>query len=70
MQEKAAEEIKSAVDFSHNLKLLQPTDDELQAHLELLKMINKKVEIIAFGINALVMTMCINRLEFKQVSKI
>lgn len=70
MQEKAAEEIKSAVDFSHNLKLLQPTDDELQAHLELLKMINKKVEIIAFGINALAMTMCINRLEFKQVSKI
>ena len=33
---------KSAVDFSHNLKLLQPTNDELQAHLELLKMLNKK----------------------------
>lgn len=70
MQEKAAEEIKSAVDFSHNLKLLQPTNDELQAHLELLKMLNKKVEIIAFGINALAIIMCINRVEFKQVSKI
>lgn len=34
MQEKTAEEIKSAVDFSHNLKLLQPTNDELQAHLK------------------------------------
>ena len=42
MQEKTAEEIKSAVDFSHNLKLLQPTNDELQAHLEFLKMMNKK----------------------------
>ena len=42
VQEKAAEEIKSAVDFSHNLKLLQPTNDELQAHLEFLKMMNKK----------------------------
>lgn len=42
VQEKTAEEIKSAVDFSHNLKLLQPTNDELQAHLELLKMLNKK----------------------------
>lgn len=70
MQEKTAEEIKSAVDFSHNLKLLQPTNDELQAHLELLKMLNKKVEIIVFGINALAIIMCINRLEFKQVSKI
>ena len=29
VQEKTAEEIKSAVDFSHNLKLLQPTNDEL-----------------------------------------
>ena len=70
-KKKAAEEIKSAVDFSHNLKLLQPTNDELQAHLELLKMLNKKkVEIIAFGINSLAIIMCINRLEFKQVSKI
>lgn len=42
VQEKTAEEIKSAVDFSHNLKLIQPTNDELQAHLEFLKMMNKK----------------------------
>ena len=40
--EKSTLPSKSAVDFAHNLKLLQPTDDELQAHLELLKMINKK----------------------------
>ncbi|OOF47084.1 DNA polymerase III subunit epsilon [Rodentibacter trehalosifermentans] len=37
-----AESIESAVIFSNNLKRLQPNDEELQAHLELLKMINKK----------------------------
>ncbi|OOF41806.1 DNA polymerase III subunit epsilon [Rodentibacter rarus] len=36
------ESIESAVTFSNNLKRLQPNEEELQAHLELLKMINKK----------------------------
>lgn len=35
-------EVESAVVFSNNLKLLQPSEEETQAHLELLKMINKK----------------------------
>lgn len=34
--------VQSAVNFAKNLKLLQPNDDELQAHLELIKIINKK----------------------------
>ena len=33
---------QSAVNFSQNLKVLQPTDDELQAHLDFLKLVNKK----------------------------
>ena len=36
------QQIQSAVAFSHNLRLLTPTEDELQAHLEYLKLINKK----------------------------
>ncbi|MCQ9122021.1 DNA polymerase III subunit epsilon [Rodentibacter pneumotropicus] len=38
----AAESMESAVTFSNNLKRLQPSEEELQAHLELLKVINKK----------------------------
>ena len=36
------QQVQSAVVFSHNLRLLTPTEDELQAHLEYLKLINKK----------------------------
>ncbi|MCX2960748.1 DNA polymerase III subunit epsilon [Rodentibacter caecimuris] len=42
IERSAAESIESAVTFSNNLKRLQPNEEELQAHLELLKMINKK----------------------------
>ncbi|OOF60269.1 DNA polymerase III subunit epsilon [Rodentibacter myodis] len=41
-QEERAEVEQSAVVFSNNLKVLQPNEEETQAHLELLKMINKK----------------------------
>lgn len=41
-EEHIPEAVESAVVFSNNLKLLQPTEEETQAHLELLKMINKK----------------------------
>ena len=34
--------IQHAVNFSNTLKVLHPNNDELQAHLELIKMINKK----------------------------
>ena len=36
------QQVQSAVVFSHNLRLLTPTEAELQAHLEYLKLINKK----------------------------
>ena len=36
------QDLQSAVNFSQNLKVLQPTDDELQAHLDFLKLVNKK----------------------------
>ena len=36
------QDLQSAVNFSQNLKVLQPTDDELQAHLDFLKFVNKK----------------------------
>ena len=36
------QDIQSAVNFSQNLKVLQPTDDELQAHLDFIKLVNKK----------------------------
>ncbi|AOF52618.1 DNA polymerase III subunit epsilon [Rodentibacter caecimuris] len=42
MERSAVESMESAVTFSNNLKRLQPNEEELQAHLELLKMINKK----------------------------
>ena len=35
------QDLQSAVNFSQNLKVLQPTDDELQAHLDFLKLVNK-----------------------------
>lgn len=38
----SAAEQQSAVVFSHNLKLLQPSEEEWQAHQEYLKLINKK----------------------------
>ena len=36
------QDLQSAVNFSQNLKVLQPTDDEIQAHLDFLKLVNKK----------------------------
>ena len=42
IERNTAESIESAVIFSKNLKRLQPNEEELQAHLELLKVINKK----------------------------
>lgn len=42
IERNAAESMESAVTFSNNLKRLQPNEEELQAHLELLKVINKK----------------------------
>ena len=36
------QQVKSAVAFSHHLRLLTPTEEELEAHLEYLKLINKK----------------------------
>ena len=36
------QDLQSAVNFSQNLKVLQPTDDELQAHLDFIKLVNKK----------------------------
>ena len=42
IQQVNEQQIQSAVAFSHNLRLLTPTEDELQAHLEYLKLINKK----------------------------
>ena len=36
------QQVKSAVVFSHHLRLLTPTEEELEAHLEYLKLINKK----------------------------
>ncbi|OOF41210.1 DNA polymerase III subunit epsilon [Rodentibacter mrazii] len=42
MERNASESMESAVTFSNNLKRLQPNEEELQAHLELLKVINKK----------------------------
>ena len=36
------QDLQSAVNFSQNLKVLQPTDDELQAHLDFLRLVNKK----------------------------
>ena len=36
------QDLQNAVNFSQNLKVLQPTDDELQAHLDFLKLVNKK----------------------------
>ena len=41
-QDNAEEAVQSAVVFSHNLKVVAPTDEETEAHAELLKMINKK----------------------------
>lgn len=41
-EEKVIERAESAVVFSNDLKLLQPNEEEVQAHLEQLKMINKK----------------------------
>ena len=38
----ADQQVKSAVAFSHHLRLLIPTEEELEAHLEYLKLINKK----------------------------
>ncbi|MBF0752544.1 MULTISPECIES: DNA polymerase III subunit epsilon [unclassified Pasteurella] len=42
IERNVAESMESAVAFSNNLKRLQPNEEELQAHLELLKVINKK----------------------------
>ncbi|OOF54065.1 DNA polymerase III subunit epsilon [Rodentibacter genomosp. 2] len=42
IERNVAESMESAVIFSNNLKCLQPNEEELQAHLELLKVINKK----------------------------
>ena len=36
------QDLQSAVNFSQNLKVLHPTDDELQAHLDFIKLVNKK----------------------------
>ena len=36
------QDLQRAVNFSQNLKVLQPTDDELQAHLNFIKLVNKK----------------------------
>lgn len=36
------EEVQSAVVFSQDLKKLMPTEDELQAHIEYIKLLNKK----------------------------
>ena len=36
------QDLQSAVNVSQNLKVLQPTDDELQAHLDFIKLVNKK----------------------------
>lgn len=41
-QDEAQTEIQSAVVFAEGLKSLQPTEEELQAHLELIKTIQKK----------------------------
>ena len=41
-QDNAEDAAQSAVVFSHNLKVVAPTDEETEAHAELLKMINKK----------------------------
>ncbi|QPB43258.1 DNA polymerase III subunit epsilon [Rodentibacter haemolyticus] len=41
-QENSSEFEQSAVLFSNNLNVIQPSEEETQAHLELLKMINKK----------------------------
>lgn len=38
----AQHRVQSAVNFARNLKLIQPSEDELQGHLELIKLINKK----------------------------
>ncbi|TYA51868.1 DNA polymerase III subunit epsilon [Aggregatibacter actinomycetemcomitans] len=42
IQHAGEQQVQSAVAFSHNLRLLTPTEEELQAHLEYLKLINKK----------------------------
>ncbi|OOF65612.1 DNA polymerase III subunit epsilon [Rodentibacter sp. Ppn85] len=42
IENNTVELMESAVTFSNNLKCLQPNEEELQAHLELLKVINKK----------------------------
>ena len=41
-QDNVEDAAQSAVVFSHNLKVVAPTNEETEAHAELLKMINKK----------------------------
>lgn len=61
--------------FSPNLKVLQPTDDELQAHLDFIKLVNKKAMANVFGqfvreINPLINRLSINQINIKKEKKI
>ena len=62
------QDLQSAVNFSQNLKVLQPTDDELQAHLDFLKLVNKKAMANVFGRFVRGMKPHINRSSINQIN--
>lgn len=62
------QDLQSAVNFSQNLKVLQPTDDELQAHLDFIKLVNKKAMANVFGQFVREMKPLINRLSINQIN--
>ena len=62
------QDLQSAVNFSQNLKVLQPTDDELQAHLDFLKLVNKRVMANVFGRFVRGMKPHINRSSINQIN--
>lgn len=62
------QDLQSAVNFSPNLKVLQPNDDELQAHLDFLKLVNKKAMANVFGLFVRVTKPHINRLSINQIN--
>lgn len=62
------QDLQNAVNFSQNLKVLQPTDDELQAHLDFLKLVNKKAMANVFGLFVRATKPHINRLSINQIN--
>ena len=56
--------------FSQNLKVLQPTDDELQAHLDFIKLVNKKatanVLVYSCGTKPHINRLSINQINIKR----